>query len=299
MRIATYALALVVVFIAATEIGYRLRPYAGATVPTADSANDHSAGGHATDDHTESTVTSAGAPTGLASTVDGYQLTLLTPRPAQGPSTALRLVINGPDGEPVRAYDTAHGKQLHLIVVRRDLASFQHVHPTQDPATGIWTTTIETSDAGTYRVYADVVPTGHTNIVLGADLAVAGDLAPEPPATTDVRTAEVDGYQVELSGDLHPGRSSTLTATMQRAGRPLTDLQPYLEAYGHLVALRQSDLGYLHVHPEGHPGDGTTPAGPSIEFAVDVPTNGVYRLFLDFQHDGVVHTAPFVIVVHR
>jgi hypothetical protein len=75
----------------------------------------------------------------------------------------------------------------------------------------------------------------------------------------------------------------------------VTDLQPYLAAYGHLVALRQGDLAYLHVHPEGVPGDGKTPAGPEIAFVAEVPSAGGYRLFLDLQHDGVVRTAEFTV----
>ena len=75
----------------------------------------------------------------------------------------------------------------------------------------------------------------------------------------------------------------------------MTDLQPYLGAYGHLVALRQGDLAYLHVHPEGTPGDGVTPAGPAVEFVAEVPSAGTYRLFLDFQHGGVVRTAEFTV----
>ena len=75
------------------------------------------------------------------------------------------------------AYELAHGKQLHLIVVRRDLASFQHLHPVLDPTTGVWTTTMDTSAAGTYRVFADVVPEGHDGLTLGTDLAVPGSFA--------------------------------------------------------------------------------------------------------------------------
>lgn len=303
MKIATYALALVVVFIATLEVGYRLRPEAGAAVgsePTTGAAPDghggadHGGGGH---EETGPTAPAAQEPEGLAAAADGYRLALLTPRPAAGPATEIRLVITGPDERPVTTYELAHGKRLHLIVVRRDLADFQHLHPTLDQATGVWTTTMDTSAAGTYRVFADVVPTGHEGLTLGTDLAVAGSFAPEAPAETESRTARVDGYEVRLTGDVRAGQTGTVTAAVSQDGRPVTDLDPYLEAYGHLVALRQSDLAYLHVHPDGHPGDGTTPAGPTIDFAVEVPTPGIYRLFLDFQHDGVVRTAPFVIAV--
>ncbi|MFC7759654.1 hypothetical protein ACFQY4_17790 [Catellatospora bangladeshensis] len=80
---------------------------------------------------------------------------------------------------------------------------------------------------------------------------------------------------------------------MTKDGKPVTDLQPYLAAYGHLVALRDGDLAYLHVHPDGEPGDGRTTAGPQIVFHAEVPSAGAYRLFLDFQHNGVVRTAAF------
>jgi hypothetical protein len=83
---------------------------------------------------------------------------------------------------------------------------------------------------------------------------------------------------------------------VSKDGRPVTDLQPYLGAYGHLVALRDGDLAYLHVHPDGTPGDGRTAAGPEIVFHAEVPSAGSYRLYLDFQHAGVVRTAEFTAI---
>ncbi|GAA2466355.1 hypothetical protein GCM10023100_74820 [Actinocorallia cavernae] len=78
-------------------------------------------------------------------------------------------------------------------------------------------------------------------------------------------------------------------------GHPVGDLQPYLGAYGHLVALRAGGLAYLHVHPSGEPGDGTTKPGPEVSFTVTAPTAGRYRLFFDFQHEGKVRTAAFTV----
>jgi hypothetical protein len=113
---------------------------------------------------------------------------------------------------------------------------------------------------------------------------------PEPSAT-----AVVDDYTVTLAGDLQPGTESELTLSVSRDGRPVTDLEPYLAAYGHVVALRDGDLAYLHVHPDGAPGDGTTQPGPDVVFHTTLPTAGSYRLFLDFKHDGVVRTAAFTV----
>ena len=191
------------------------------------------------------------------------------------------------------SYDVVHDKRLHLIVVRRDLTGFQHVHPRLDPGTGEWTTDVRLTP-GVWRVIADFTPAGGEPLTLGQDLSVPGDFAPEGLGP-ERRTAEVDGYTVTLAGDLAAGTEARLVLTVTRGGRPVTDLQPYLGAYGHLVALRAGDLGYLHVHPDGEPGD--VPAGPDVVFHAEVPSTGSYRLFLDFRHGGIVHTAAFTVHV--
>ena len=122
---------------------------------------------------------------------------------------------------------------------------------------------------------------------------VAGDFA--PVETESQTTDEVDGYTVSLNGDLTAGTSSELTISVERDGQPVTTLEPYLGAFGHLVALREGDLAYLHVHAEGDEPQARDTAGPEIGFAAEAPTADRYLLYLDFQVDGQVHTAEFVI----
>jgi hypothetical protein len=143
-------------------------------------------------------------------------------------------------------------------------------------------------------VFADFTATGGPALTLGADLTVPGQVPAAEPLAADRRTAEVDGYTVELAGDLVGGGDSELTLTVSRDGQPVTDLEPYLGAYGHLVALRDGDLAYLHVHPHE-----SEVAGPDIEFTAEVPSAGGYRLFLDFRHGGQVHTASFDVTAGR
>ncbi len=119
---------------------------------------------------------------------------------------------------------------------------------------------------------------------------MAGDYEPQPvPATGDA--VSIDGYDVTFDGELVAGEESELTVSVSRDGVPVDDLQPYLGALGHLVAIRDGDMADLHVHPLD---DADGPGGPAVRFAVDVPTAGTYGLFFDFSHGDVVRTASVV-----
>jgi hypothetical protein len=227
---------------------------------------------------------------GLEASSDGYTLTLDGGRLDAG-SQRLGFTISGPDGVPVTAYDEQHERDLHLVVVRRDLTGFQHLHPTLDTTSGEWSVDADLTP-GAWRVIADFVPSGGAKQVLAADVLVPGEFAPEPLGD-DTRVAMVDGYEVTLARTLDPNDETLLTATVSRDGVPVTDLEPYLGAYGHLVALRDGDIGYLHVHPE--PGE----PGPEIAFRTAFPSAGRYRLFLDFRHGATVHTAAFTVTIDQ
>jgi hypothetical protein len=277
-KVAGFILGLAVVFAVAFGVGASIGP-------------DNAAG--ATDQpqsHEEHAVV-AEQPAGLSANENGYTLELAQPRVDAGKQVPLRFRITDATGAAVTRYVDNHERQLHLIVVRRDMAGYQHVHPVMG-SDGTWGIPVDLS-AGDYRVFADFIPSGGDPLTLGADLHVAGryDPRPLPVAAT---TADIDGYTVTLTGNPKANDPSTLTFSVTRNGKPVNDLQPYLGAYGHLVALRTSDLGYLHVHPMDEPNDGTQ-AGPEIAFATTIPSGGDYRLFLDFKHENVVRTAEFTL----
>ena len=242
--------------------------------------------------HDSGSAADAHLPQGLMVSQDGYTFELTTPTASAGAARTVEFTIVGPDGEPVTEFDVEHEKRLHLIAVRRDFSGFQHVHPEMDE-NGTWTGSLSLTP-GQWRVFADFKAAGAQPLTLGNELAVRGDYRPVAEAS-DTRTATVDGYTVTLEGDLTAGESADLTLSVTRDGVPVTDLEPYLGAYGHLVALRAGDLAYLHVHPHGTPDDGTTEPGPDVVFAAEVPSPGRYHLYLDFKHDGVVRTAAFTV----
>lgn len=292
-RLGLYGLVLVAVFAVAAAT-------AGAVVPEAtvqswaqetEETDRHAAGDDMDTPPREGHADDASA-LGLSVAKDGYQLTGLSAPTETGTDGELSLIITGPDGRPVTNFALEHEKELHLIAVRADGQHFQHVHPKMN-AEGTWSIPWTWDAAGTYRVFADFVPAkSGESTTLSTSAQVTGDYNPvlaEPAATTTV-----DGYEVSAEGELVSGESSELTMTVARDGEPVTELEPYLGAFGHLVALRQDDLAYLHVHPHGEePQPGET-SGPKIVFEASAPTPGRYLLYLDFKIGGQVRTAPLV-----
>lgn len=294
-RLAAFASGLVVAFVAAYATAAAIapdrdateqrghRPEATTALPAADQVG---------------TVPPVAA--GLSLALDGYVLSAVRAPGAPRERGTLSFTVADPAGEPLLDYASVHDKQLHLIVVRSDGTRFAHVHPTLDRYSGTWSTPWRWNAAGTYRVFADFQPaaTDSAKITLTRTVDVAGEVIPAPPVTT--RTVdEVADYTVRLDGALTAGVSRTLTASITRNGQPVTTLQPYLGAFGHLVALREGDLAYLHVHPEdAEPAPGRT-GGPVVSFAATAPTAGRYLLYLDFQIDDAVYTAAFVVDAAR
>ncbi len=223
---------------------------------------------------------------GLASAEDGLRLELSTTTARAGVPTDLAYRIVADDGRAVRDFEIEHTKPMHLIVVRRDMTGFQHLHPTMR-ADGTWSTPMTLSRPGSYRVFADFARDGE-NATLAADLNVDGPVDWRGlPAAGELARAG-GGYEVRLaSGGSTAGREAQLAFTVTRDGSPI-EVERYLGADGHLVALRDGDLAFLHVHPlEGEAGK------EKIMFMTEFPSAGSYRLFLQFKHEGRVHTAAF------
>ncbi|MFJ3495346.1 hypothetical protein ACIPPJ_17390 [Streptomyces sp. NPDC086091] len=301
LKTGAFAAALAAVCGTAYGVGTAIGPHGLDPAPVAAGHDDRHNPAGETDTATRGTGDAV--PAGLQVAQDGYALDLETGTVPAGPDRTLRFTVRDADGDPVTRFTTAHGKQLHLIVASRELTTYRHLHPVR-AADGTWSTPVDLPDAGGYRVFADFVPAdreekddgkSQAGLTLGSDLTVTGPYRAAQPSAP-AATTTVDGYAVSLRGTLRPGTASELTFTVRRDGRPVTGLQPYLGAYGHLVALRAGDLAYLHVHPheEAH---ATALSGPDVAFTADAPSAGTYRLFLDFKVDGTVRTAAFTVRV--
>ncbi|WP_353814956.1 heavy-metal-associated domain-containing protein [Agromyces sp. SYSU T00266] len=233
---------------------------------------------------------------GLSIEADGYRLADLHAPAEAGSAESLHFRILDAEGDALTSFDETHERPLHLIVVRSDGAQFRHVHPELEDD-GHWSIPWEWEAAGTYRLFADFRPTGHDETLTLTTTANVNGLvtATDAPAPGS-RVAEAGPFTVELTGDLAAGAEAELEFTVQRDGRPVTTIEPYLGAAGHLVMLRAGDLGYLHAHPlDEAESAGASELGPDIRFAATPPTAGDYLLYVDFKVDGQAHTAAFAV----
>ena len=278
-RIALFAVLLAAAFGGAALLGGAIDP-SGADEETsahAEAAPEGDAhGGEEEGGHAKKAGTEPAALPGLASAQDDLRLVVFDDRVAAG-RRAVRFRIVDEHGEPVRDFDLAHEKRMHFIVVGRDLRGFQHLHP-EMASDGTWTAEADLRIPGVHRVYADFTIDGEQH-TLGTDVHVPGAYEPAAiPAPATV--ARLDGgLEVELHRD-----GDRVSFSVSRDGRPIDDeLEPYLGAKGHLVTLRAADLAYLHTHPDGD----------ELAFETELPGAGTYRIWVQFQLDGKVHTAAF------
>jgi hypothetical protein len=287
-KLASYGVALATVLAGGAALGSAVGPIDDGTASSGADHDVHTGPASASDTASAASDVpgDVGVPGGLAVAQGGYRLVVDSESPAPHAESELRFrIVDGP-GAPLTRYEQEHERDLHLIVVGRNLVDYAHLHPTLDAA-GEWSVGLPALAPGSYRVFADFRPAGGEALTLGVDLAVAGTVppvdVPEPRSETDV-----DGYHVRVEGEPRAGES-TLAFMVRRGDEPVrTD--PYLGAAGHLVAIRDGDLAYLHVHPLDGDGD-------EIRFAAEFPSPGTYRLFLDFSHGGRVRTADFTVTV--
>ncbi|HEU4703546.1 MAG TPA: hypothetical protein VFS37_13775 [Conexibacter sp.] len=299
--VSLFALALLVAFGAAVAAGSAIGPEpsgTGAAGAEPAAMADHAAEASATavaeghDGGHGGTRAADAAPHGLAVADGGLRLVLATPELERGRTQVLRFRIVDAHDRPVRSFQLAHERRMHAIVVRRDLTGFQHVHPRM-ARDGTWSVPLRLDAAGTYRLYADFRRGGEAR-TLASDLRVDGaaDLRPLPAPT--IRATSDGGDVVRLdAGTVRAGRESTLRFAVERDGAAVA-LAPYLGAAGHLVALRDGDGAFLHVHPQ----ESATAQGRAA-FMATFPSAGRYRLFLQYRVGAHVRTGAFTIEVRQ
>ncbi len=209
-------------------------------------------------------------------------------------------------GDTLKDFAVTHTKQMHVIVVRKDLANFQHVHPEFNADSGRFTLKDLTFPAeGDYRIFADFAAEGGQKDSMGMPLAITlsedvkvGTSYIQAPLGTEEKSKTFGGMQVNLMthSALKAGEEAMVMFNLSQGGKPVTDLQEYLGALGHAVVLREGNLDFIHAHPME---DSISNQNGTVSFMINFPEAGRYKIFTQFQRAGKVITTDFVVSVEE
>ncbi|MFE2722125.1 hypothetical protein [Kitasatospora sp. NPDC059327] len=233
---------------------------------------------------------------GLAAERDGYRLDSGTSDLPADRAAGYAFTVTGPDGRPVTDFLAHQSEKLHFYAIRSDLTGFQHLHPAM-AADGTWTADLAALTPGSWRLYASFLPAGgpgkSSELVLSRTVTVPGQ-ATAVPLPGPAGSTAVDGYTVTLRSEPAAG-AHLLTATVAKDGRPVTDLQPYLDSYAHLSAFHEGDQALAHLHPATEAD--SEHGGPTLTFRAMLGETGRWRVFLQFRAAGQPHTAELTLAV--
>jgi len=247
----------------------------------------------------------------------GFEFTTAPALVRPGEKARWRFTIFHPGtGQQVMKFETVHERQYHLFVISQDMEQFQHIHPEQQ-SDGTWTIDVTLPKAGYYKVLSDFLPSGGATQLIARPLVTAGysrDLAHDgavlvpdasPRKTVGDITATVSYDPPTPVAGLYAHLIFNLADTA--TGRPITDLQTYLGAFGHTLIMSEDMLDYVHTHPLdilSTPDDDGVPqfvippgadleklrGGPQVIFDGLMPKPGRYRAWTQFRRHNTLYT---------
>ena len=218
----------------------------------------------------------------------------LTSTPARllpGQSAHLRFQVRDPwANNVVTKFTVVHESPFHAFIVSEDLEFFLHEHPR-------WTRDAFELDAvlpkaGLYRVLTDFLPDAATPQLLTRSVVVGGGTATPAVLERDYGGKQGDNLAVAMTTTPENPTAGT-TTTLRFILSPEDGLEPYLGVLGHMLIASGDLIDLMHTHPV------TAQVGPIADFAVVFPRPAVYRVWVQFQRQGVVNTVHFDVPVHE
>lgn len=217
-------------------------------------------------------------------------VTTIPPAPEPGRLAVLQFAVHDPwKDRPVGGFNLVHERLFHAFVVSQDLQFFEHGHP-RLVGEGLLQYPISFPKAGMYRVLADFYPVGGMPQLASGTVILPGE--PPPPASLSRDYSEKATSNLRVSLDTIPEQPVATARTQLRLGvQGHQPLQKYLGVWGHMLVASSDLIDLMHEHP--FLADG----GPRVEFELVFPRPGIYRIWVQFQSDGVVNTAHFDVPV--
>lgn len=198
-------------------------------------------------------------------------------------------------GATIKNFEIVHEKLFHLFLVSEDLEFFAHEHPDYSPSGEFRFRTV-LPRPGPYRVVTDFLPSGATPQMNVATIIVPGAAPVKKPLRASPGPRKGANLEVELRTEpAQPlaGFKTLMFFKLKPEGGGPFQLEPYLGAWGHMLAASEDLIDLIHTHP--FLADG----GPQVQFNAIFPREGVYRLWVQFQSRGVVNTVAFDLPVKQ
>ncbi len=192
---------------------------------------------------------------------------------------------------PVTNFQVVHEKLFHMFVISQDLEYFVHDHPIFQPD-GSFRYDTEFPKPGMYRVLADFYPDGATPQLIAKTVIVPGGKLEVPTLQRDYATKTAQNMQVEFRTE-PPQPIVGMKTQLHFHISPGDGFEKYLGAWGHMLVASDDSIDLIHTHP--FIADG----GPDIQFNVTFPRTRTYRVWVQFQRQGVVNTARFDVPVQE
>ncbi len=207
------------------------------------------------------------------------------------------------DGSPVTPDDleVAHTKKIHLLIVDSSLTDYHHEHSEPAGKPGEYAFSFTPRKPGSYRVWADLVPTANKE-----QEYVIADLLAETKGEPVTQRAEVlkttvEGltYTLTFKGPIKVGDAALGTLTVTDAkGNVFQNLEPIMGAYAHLVGFSEDYKTIAHIHPMGEEPTKETDRGEGkLDFHIAPEQPGLLRLFAQVQIGGKSKFAPFTLTI--
>jgi hypothetical protein len=140
-------------------------------------------------------------------------------------------------------------------------------------------------EGGTPQLISQIITTaGYTRSLSAAIAKPATDLMPKHGENLDVELV-LDPPQPLA------GKKTMLFFKL----KPAAGLEPYLGAWGHMLAASNDLIDTIHTHPiyvtDSVPGE------KQVQFNLFFPREAIYRVWVQFQRENTVNTVAFTIPV--
>jgi len=222
-------------------------------------------------------------------------------------------------GVPLTDLIASHERLLHLIIIRRDLQHFQHLHPRPTGHPGEFLADVSFPHNGEYLFFIEFSRKNGEHILYRETNVVGDEPLAMPALVEDNAPKTVGNVRIRLEEKVaEAGREETYIFSLEdaRTGQPMQNLQPYLGAAAHVVILSEDAQTFGHAHGEfvaegmeqrsGHHGHGMghhhgqgmqmPSASARVRFQHTFPATGRYKIWGEFQNrEGEIIRADFVV----